>query len=132
MHADAEFWISFFISLASGCDGFQKVGLLLFEIFQNPFEKFARDLPVGDFLPNNFHIVQNRRLGVSEQGQIRVVWEKEPLGFPTGLARDHHAPRWIITREFLLFKASCLLRNSNHFPSFSPPSSLKTLHSSPF
>jgi hypothetical protein len=37
---------------------------------------------------------------VSEKGQIRVVWEKEPLGFSTGLARDHHAPRVIITRQF--------------------------------
>ena len=45
MHADAEFRISFFISLASGCDGFQKVGLLLFEIFQNPFEKFCPSVP---------------------------------------------------------------------------------------
>ena len=59
----------------------------------------ARDLPVDDFLPNDLHIVQNGPLGVSEQGQIRVVWEKEPLGFPTGLARDHHAPRGIITRR---------------------------------
>ena len=46
---------------------------------------------MGDFL-------QNGPLGVSEQGQIRVVWEKEPLGFPTGLARDDHARHVIITR----------------------------------
>ena len=52
---------------------------------------------MGDFLQNGLHIVQNGPLGVSEQGQIRVVWEKELLGFPTGLARDHHASRVIIT-----------------------------------
>ena len=46
---------------------------------------------MGDFLQNGLHIVQNGPLGVSEQGQIRVVWEIEPLGFPTGLARDDHA-----------------------------------------
>jgi hypothetical protein len=49
--------------------------------------------------------VQNGPLGMSEQGQIRVAWKKEPLGFPTGLARDHHTPRVIITHEFPLFKA---------------------------
>ena len=53
MQADAEFRISFFISLASGCDSFQRVDLLLFEIFQNPFEKFCPsvswDSPVRHF-----------------------------------------------------------------------------------
>ena len=55
---------------------------------------------MGDFLQNGLHIVQNGPLGVSEQGQICVAGKKEPLGFPTGLARDRHAPRVIITREF--------------------------------
>ena len=41
MLADAEFRISFFISHASGCDGFQRVDLLFLENFQNPFEKFG-------------------------------------------------------------------------------------------
>ena len=59
--------------------------------------QIARDLLIGDFLQNSLHIVQNGPLGVSEQGQIRVVWEIEPLGFPTGLARDDHARRVIIT-----------------------------------
>ena len=63
---------------------------------------------MGDFLPNDLHIVQNGPLGVSEQGQIRVVWEKEPLGFPTGLTRDHHARRVMMPREFPLFKARAL------------------------
>ena len=53
---------------------------------------------MGDFLQNSLHIVQNGSLGMSEQGQIRVVWEKEPLGFPTGLARDDHTRRVMITR----------------------------------
>jgi hypothetical protein len=33
MYADAEFWISFFTSLASGYDDSQRVGLLLFSKF---------------------------------------------------------------------------------------------------
>jgi hypothetical protein len=45
MHADAEFRISFSISLASGCDSFLRVELLSFEIFQNPFEKFCPSVP---------------------------------------------------------------------------------------
>jgi hypothetical protein len=45
MHADAKFQIPFSISLVSGCDDFQRVGLLLFEIFQNPFEKFCPSVP---------------------------------------------------------------------------------------
>ena len=57
---------------------------------------------MGDFLQNGLHIVQNGPLGVSEQGQIRVVWEKEPLGFPTGLARDHPARS---PASFRLFKS---------------------------
>jgi hypothetical protein len=40
---------------------------------------------------------------VSEQVQIREMWEKEPLGFPTGLARDHHVRRVMVAREFLAF-----------------------------
>ena len=45
MQVDAEFRISFFISLASGGDSFQRVDPLLFEIFQNPFEKFCPSVP---------------------------------------------------------------------------------------
>ena len=45
MHADAEFRISSSISLVSGYDDFQRVGLLLFEIFQNSFEKFCPNVP---------------------------------------------------------------------------------------
>jgi hypothetical protein len=71
--------------------------------------------------------VQNGPLGVSEQGQIRVVWEKEPLGFPTELARDHHAWGVMMAREFALFKASSSLRASSYFLSFSLLSSLKSL-----
>jgi hypothetical protein len=56
MHADAEFRISFFISLASGCDGFQRVDLLLFENFQNPFEKFCPSVP-WDPPVRNFWVV---------------------------------------------------------------------------
>jgi hypothetical protein len=45
MHANAEFRISSFISLAPDCDSFLRAGLLLFEIFQNPFEKFCPSIP---------------------------------------------------------------------------------------
>jgi hypothetical protein len=40
---------------------------------------------------------------VGEQVQIRETWEKEPLGFPTGLAHDRHARRMMVMREFLAF-----------------------------
>jgi hypothetical protein len=39
MNADAEFRISFSTSFVSDCDGFQRVDLLLFKIFQNIFLK---------------------------------------------------------------------------------------------
>ena len=47
MHADAEFRISFFISLASGCDASWESIFFFFEIFQNPFEKFCPSVPWG-------------------------------------------------------------------------------------
>ena len=81
---------------------------------------------------NGPYIVQKEPAGMNEPGQIRVLWKKEPLEFPTGLVHVNHAPRVIITRDFGLFKLSSPLRASSYAPSFSPPSSLKTLHSSPF
>ena len=79
---------------------------------------------MGDFLQNDLHIVQNGPLGVSEQGQIRVVWEKEPLGFPTGLARDHHTPVSAFLshappsnqQPFLELLYSSFTKNSPFFP----------------
>jgi hypothetical protein len=63
----------------------------------------AQDFPLGDSLRNGPYIVQNGPLGVSEQVRIRETWEKEPLGFPTGLAHDRHARRMMVMREFLAF-----------------------------
>jgi hypothetical protein len=60
------------------------------EIFDR---RAARAFPVGDFSRNGPYVVQNGPLGVSEQVRIHETWEKEPLGFPTGLARDRHAAR---------------------------------------
>jgi hypothetical protein len=45
MYADVEFRISFSVFLAPDCDSFKRVDLLLFKIFQNPFEKFCPSVP---------------------------------------------------------------------------------------
>jgi hypothetical protein len=91
------------------------------EIFDH---RTAQDFPIGDFLRNGPYIVQNGPLGVSEKGPIRVVWEKEPLGFPTGLARDHHAPVSAFLshapssnqQPFLEFFSPFFTKNSPFFP----------------
>jgi hypothetical protein len=65
--------------------------------------------------------VQNGPLGVSEQVQIRKTWEKEPLGFPTGLAHDRHARRMMVMREFLAFLNSDPPSSQQLFFEFSSP-----------
>jgi hypothetical protein len=66
---------------------------------------------MSDSPQNGSYIVQNKPLGASEQGRTYVGREKEPLGFPTGLARLHHVRRVMGTRE------SCYLRTQ---PSLKP------------
>ena len=48
---------------------------------------------MSDFPQDDSYTVQNGPLGVSKQGRTCMGWEKELLGFPTGLAREHHARR---------------------------------------
>ena len=47
-HADAEFRISFSISFASDYDGFQRVDLLYFEIFQKNFSPVCHGIYLRD------------------------------------------------------------------------------------
>jgi hypothetical protein len=87
MHANAEFWIPFSISLVLGCDDFQRVGLLLFEIFQNPFEKFCPsvlwDLPVRHFRVIFAFLDFRAELGF--QGRFLIVEPGSRLsGYPAG------------------------------------------------
>jgi hypothetical protein len=58
---------------------------------------------------------------VSEQVRIRETWEKEPLGFPTGLAHDRHARRMMVMREFLAFLNSSSPSSQQPFFEFSSP-----------
>uniref|UniRef100_A0A2N9GWE7 DUF7745 domain-containing protein n=1 Tax=Fagus sylvatica TaxID=28930 RepID=A0A2N9GWE7_FAGSY len=55
--------------------------------------------PTFDLRTGSRVSVQNGPLGVSEQVRIRETWEKEPLGFPTGLAHDRHARRMMVMRD---------------------------------
>jgi hypothetical protein len=54
-------------------------------------------------------------------------WEKELLGFPTGLMRDHHARRVMEARESRYLRSQALLEPAAISEFFLPPSSLKSL-----
>ena len=71
--------------------------------------------------------MQNEPLGASKQGRICAVGEKELLGFPTGLVRDCHASRVMVTRESRYLRTRALFEPAAIFQVFPPLSSPKSL-----
>jgi hypothetical protein len=129
MHADAEFRISFFISFASGCDGSQRVDLLLFEIFQNPFEKFCPSVP-WDSPVQHFWVIfafLDFRVELGFRGRFLTVKPgSRLLGHPAGgrsiLITSHQMLPYKIVSDSI-FDLRADFRVSGRSPAVGPESS---------